>query len=248
VLTRRRIYDEFLASRLTDADMDAALRRLNVGDPVAQEGPLAMIAVAQLYARDVPDLPCPEDMDLLQVLWCPFEHDDLMPVTVLRWRRAADVTDPVSGPSLPSVVGCEDFMPQPCEVHPEPVIEYPAPHELPEELQQRIWRWEETQGFDYQFDLGVAPGWKVGGHAPWSFRDPEPMVCAECGSSMRPLLYVDCCEWDGGTLSWKPTEDPGLDEPGGRCDIGPRINVSGDGMQIYICPVSYTHPLIQNMQ
>jgi hypothetical protein len=48
------------------------MRRVNVGDPVAEKGPLAMIPVAQLYARDVPDLPCPDGTDLLQVLWCTF--------------------------------------------------------------------------------------------------------------------------------------------------------------------------------
>ncbi|MFD7561315.1 hypothetical protein ACFV9E_43415, partial [Streptomyces sp. NPDC059835] len=36
--------------------------------------PLPMIAVAQLYRRDVPDLLAgPEDHDLLQVFWCPFD-------------------------------------------------------------------------------------------------------------------------------------------------------------------------------
>lgn len=38
----------------------------------AYDGPIAMLPVAQLYVRDVPDLSPPEGKDLLQVLWCPF--------------------------------------------------------------------------------------------------------------------------------------------------------------------------------
>ncbi|MFC9622528.1 hypothetical protein ACFTXM_21880, partial [Streptomyces sp. NPDC056930] len=50
-------------------------------------------------------------------------------------------------------------------------------------------------------DLGVAPGCKVGGHAPWSFSDPFPMACPECGSDVRPLLTIDGSERDGGSGS-----------------------------------------------
>ncbi|MFJ7588037.1 hypothetical protein ACIQZO_11765 [Streptomyces sp. NPDC097617] len=37
-------------------------------------GPLPLLALAQLHARDVPDLPAgPDGCDLLQVFWCPFD-------------------------------------------------------------------------------------------------------------------------------------------------------------------------------
>ncbi|WP_268996868.1 hypothetical protein [Saccharothrix luteola] len=32
--------------------------------------------MAQPYARDVPGLPRPDCADLLQVLWCPLDHED----------------------------------------------------------------------------------------------------------------------------------------------------------------------------
>jgi hypothetical protein len=43
-LARRRIYDEVnkRGGGITEADY-AAMRRVNVGDPVAEEGPLAVI-------------------------------------------------------------------------------------------------------------------------------------------------------------------------------------------------------------
>nr|CAJ89509.1 hypothetical protein SAML0523 [Streptomyces ambofaciens ATCC 23877] len=49
----------------------------------AYDGPIAMLPVAQLYVRDVPDLSPPEGKDLLQVLWCPFDH---LPRT---WQRSS---------------------------------------------------------------------------------------------------------------------------------------------------------------
>ncbi len=57
----------------TDED-HAEVSRINAGhDPsLLPEGPHPLVPVAQLYARDVPDLPFPEGTDLLQVLWCPF--------------------------------------------------------------------------------------------------------------------------------------------------------------------------------
>ena len=53
-----------------------------------------MLAAAQLYAHDIPDFAGPPGTDLLQVLWCPFDHGELgLPAVVLKWRRAADVTE-----------------------------------------------------------------------------------------------------------------------------------------------------------
>ncbi|WP_433207977.1 hypothetical protein ACQP1G_22995 [Nocardia sp. CA-107356] len=39
------------------------------------KGPIAMLPVAQLFVRDVPGLRPPAGADLLQVLWCPLDHD-----------------------------------------------------------------------------------------------------------------------------------------------------------------------------
>ena len=49
------------------------------------------VPVAQLLADDVPDLPFPSGTDVLQVLWCPFDHEPwdvpLTAVTLASSRR-----------------------------------------------------------------------------------------------------------------------------------------------------------------
>ncbi|MGW1657056.1 hypothetical protein [Streptomyces atratus] len=70
----------------------ATVDRISKGSRIPLDGPVPMVPVAQLYAADVPDLPRPDGADLLQLLWCPFDHDeDYLPRTELRWRTAADV-------------------------------------------------------------------------------------------------------------------------------------------------------------
>ena len=225
----------------------------------ALDGPVPLVPVAQIRAADVPALPRPEGTDLLQVLWCAFDHpeDDYSPRVELRWRRAADVVTPLAAPPRPAVIGSDDYLPEPCVLHPETVTEYPAPHQLPEELADRIHAWEdgiEGEGEEpevcYQYDLAVAPGWKLGGHAPWSFSDPFPMACAECGAGVRPLLTVDGTEWDGGSGSWAPVEDAGYT---GYHSLGPALATGitigrGYSLQVYVCEASYDHPPVQNMQ
>lgn len=248
---RRRILAEAWARpRAAGADLltpqeREAVDRATQDRRIPIEGPSPLIPVAQLYARDVPDLPRPAGADVLQVLWCPFDHvGDYLPRTELRWRTAADVTKPLAEPPQPPVVGNDDFLPEACVLHPEPVTEYPAPHELPEELADRIHAWEDGRDVLYQFDLGVAPGCKVGGHAPWSFSDPVPMSCAECGGELRPLLTIDGSEWDGGTGSWRPVEDADTDAAHDtHLTIG-----RGYCLQLYVCATSYDHPHRQNMQ
>ncbi|MES5816342.1 hypothetical protein [Streptomyces sp. RG80] len=209
---------------------------------IPQEGPVPMIPVAQLHARDIPTLPRPPGTDLLQLLWCPFDHEGHVPRTELRWRTAAEVTDPLVTAPQPSVIGKAPFLPEPCLLHPEPVTEYPAPHELPEELADRVEDWAEGQGADYQYDLAVAPGCKVGGHAPWSYTDPFPMACSECGAAVRPLLTIDGYEYDGGTRSWRPHGDTGPATP-------THLNIGRDhALQLYVCTTSYDHPHLRNIQ
>ncbi|MEU5699624.1 hypothetical protein [Streptomyces aurantiacus] len=249
------------ADLLTPAEREIVDRSsLSGRTRIPQDGPVPMIPVAQLYASDVPALPRPAGTDLLQVLWCPFDHDeDHLPAVELRWWASADVTDPLPTAPQPSVIGNDDYLPEPCALHPETVIEYPAPHELSEDLAERIEAWEEAQnpeepadvtGIGYQYDLSVAPGCKLGGHAPWSFSDPFPMTCPECGSDVRPLLTVGGTEWNSGNGSWRPIEDAaytGLHFLGPACAT--RLNIGrGYHMQLYVCTVAPDHPHVRNMQ
>lgn len=255
-LRRRTLAEAWRRPREDGADVlsaaeHAMVDRVSKGSRIPLEGPAPMVPVAQLYAADIPGLPCPDGTDLLQVLWCPFDHpEDYLPRTELRWRTAAEVTDPLSVPPLPSVIGNEDYLPEACILHPETITEYPAAHELAEELTERIYAWEDQHDFNYQYDLAVAPGCKVGGHAPWSFSDPFPMACAECSSNVRPLLTIDGSEWHGGSGSWRPVEDAdynGLHFLGSANATQLSIGRSGS-LQLYVCTASYNHPHMQNLQ
>lgn len=256
VLARRRILTVAWARpRAEGADLlteeeKVVVERVDSGTEIPQDGPAPMVPVAQLYARDVPGLPRPDGADLLQVLWCPFDHEDdgYVPSTVLRWRVAAEVTDPLADPPLPAAVE-EHYLPEPCVLHPEEVTEYPAPLSLPEDLAERLREWESREGVQYQHELSVAPGCKAGGHAPWSFSDPFPMSCPDCGADVEPLLTIDSCEWDGVT-SWRPVEDaavpPTLFPTAGE----PTMLTIGRGynLQFYVCTAFPAHQHVANMQ
>jgi hypothetical protein len=221
--------------------------------------PNALLPVAQLYLRDIPGLEGPEGADLLQVLWCPLDHDETyMPAARLVWRSSTAVgTRLLLDPPVPAhVERYDNYVPEPCVLHPEEVTEYPAPHELDEDLRKRLCSWGEENyeagSAFYQYELSVAPGWKVGGWGPWSFCDPWPMECAECGTGLVPLLTVSSGEHHGGAHSWIPVEDRG--QPAGRIGLrqpsDPVMVTIGRGynMQIHICPASCDHPHLEVMQ
>ncbi|MFF2353355.1 hypothetical protein ACFVVL_26630 [Kitasatospora sp. NPDC058115] len=242
-------------------DERAYLDQLQTGHPPRTE-PNALLPVAQLYLRDVPGLTGPEGADLLQVLWCPVEHDgEGLPAARLVWRNAASVGELLTAPpGSADVEHYGNYVPEPCVLHPEVVTEYPAPHELPKELADRLSDWGQEQkenaeegpgGAYYQYELSVAPGWKTGGWGPWSFCDPSPMPCPTCGTEYRPLLTVSSGEWNGGSGSWIPLEDRVPSERIGlRMPSDPPMVQIGRGynMQIYICPTSFDHPHLEVMQ
>ncbi|MEU9112906.1 hypothetical protein AB0D04_14240 [Streptomyces sp. NPDC048483] len=222
--------------------------------------PIPLLAAAQLYVCDVPDLIGPEGYDLLQVLWCPFEvHGPRRTMdVVVKWRRSQDVTDVLTDIPEPAVVGRAECVPSPCVLHPEQIIEHEYVGLLGDALQEMIDAWEEelldaaeesgkeyAEGEEYeltyQHDLSIPPGWKAGGFASWHLTDPAPVDCSSCGTAMRPMLTVADREWDLGSLSWVPIED--------RQAIGTRGNSTptdvylGRGlMRIFTCPTDLTHP------
>ncbi|MFE2086718.1 hypothetical protein [Streptomyces sp. NPDC059460] len=247
-------------TNLLTPDEQAVVDRIHAGhDPsLLPAEPLPLIALAQLYARDVPDLPCPDGTDMLQVLWCPFSEIEDSPSAVhLRWRQSGSVRDVLAHPPAPDFVGLDDYVPAPCVLHPERVVEYPAAHELDPALTDRMCAWEkeqqqsEEQGLSYRGDLSVAPGWKVGGwSAPWTFCDPMEVRC-DCGAPVAPLLTVDSSEWDGESSGWRPVED--RDEAGRPpypdWDCPTMVTVGrGYTLQVYRCTDSYGHPPVTTLQ
>jgi hypothetical protein len=202
--------------------------------------PVPMVPVLQLHRRDVPDFAGPDDCDLLQLLWCPLDHpdEDYNPRVRAYWRRGADIGEPLAVAPEPVVVA-DRYLPQPCVLHPERVVEYQYTDLLPDDLQARIEQWEAKTGADYFFDLSLAPGWKVGGFPDWSVSDPQDVDCTRCGSAMVLLLTVASGEWANEGLSWRPVEDP-ADAP-----FDPTEVVIGRAwvLNVFRCPVSFDHPI-----
>lgn len=156
------------------------------------------------------------------MLWCPFDHGEQnMPRTELLWQSATEVTDILTPTPEPDAVQYGDYLPEPCHVDPEQIVEYPAAAELDEELRRRVTEWstrqtagagpgglyDGAQELFYHHELSLAPGWKAGGWAPWSVTDPHPQYCTVCRSRMEPMLTVASYEWQPDGPSWIPYED-----------------------------------------
>ncbi|MFD9502461.1 hypothetical protein [Streptomyces sp. NPDC060035] len=147
VRLRRRIQEDARGREYTEEEQ-RLLDGMTKGNHVSglhDDAPLPMLAVAQLYAREVPNLVGPEGQDLLQVFWCPFEvhGDDRTIDVVLKWRRSADVGAVLTPQPEPPVAGRAECVPTMCVVHPEQVVEHEYLGLLDEELQEEIDEWEE---------------------------------------------------------------------------------------------------------
>ncbi|MFG2989199.1 hypothetical protein ACGFZK_07860 [Streptomyces sp. NPDC048257] len=224
-----------------------------------EEGPNAMLPVAQLYVRDIPLLRPPGQADLLQVLWCPFEHEpEYKPPTALFWRSAAEVSDILAEPPEPIEEEYDGYRPEPCVLAPEQITEYPNPMDVSKELQQQLGDWSNWQAAGsavdsswapypdsfYGSELSVAPGWKVGGWPRWGLTDPIARFCTGCGTRMVPLLTIASNEWDSSNTGWVPYEDQALASlDDARVANPPKVQVSrGNRLQLYVCPESPDHP------
>ncbi|MFJ9041872.1 hypothetical protein ACIRF8_35605 [Streptomyces sp. NPDC102406] len=242
----------------------AAERRLQAGRPWP-EGPIPLLPVAQLYARDVPLPISPPGADLLQVLWCPFNHP-AHPRTVLFWRISGTVNKVLDAAPEPAAMQSSDYLPQPSRLAPEQVTEYPHPLELSQELQLRLKdrsRWEAAgaawdRAYDdapdhfYVDNLSYASGWKTGGWSRWGLTDPTPRPCPECSTEAYPLLAIASTEWDAGSDSWIPKEErsnPTSTLPGTPPANFTLIDIAGGyGLQLHVCPASPKHPHIELIQ
>ncbi|MFI0357548.1 hypothetical protein [Actinomadura sp. 9N407] len=241
---RRRLILAASRGRRFTPEEQAEIIRLGEIPVSPPEEPFTLLAVAQLYCRDIPDLVAPPGMDMLQVLWCPFDHDGdgmYCPAVTLRWRRSADVVDVIDPQPEPEVMGY-GYLPNPCVLHPEQVTEYPYWDFLPDDLGRRLAEWEDDSEHSYQCDLSIASGWKIGGYSQWNLTDGYPMDC-ECGTAMELLFMIDSSEWDG-IISWRPREDDDSDDPN-----PPGVTISrGYRLWIFTCPDSFDHPHEMSIQ
>ncbi|MFH8439777.1 hypothetical protein ACH4D3_00915 [Streptomyces sp. NPDC018026] len=244
------------ASRPTPEEL-ATERRILQGRPWP-EAPVPLLPVAQLYARDVPLPLNPPGADLLQILWCPFDHP-AHPRTAVFRRSAGTVSDILDAPPEPPAIKSQGYLPEPSALAPEQVTEYPAFSQLDQKLRQELSdpiRWGVSrptapQEF-YANDLSAAPGWKTGGWPRRGMTDPVPRRCPECGTETLPLLTIATVEWDADSDSWAPEEErtnptpllPGT-PPANYTLIG---IAGGSSLQLHACPTDPSHPHIELVQ
>ena len=178
------------------------------GWPGEPKAPL--VPVLQLLADDVPQVPLPAGTDVLQVLWCPFDHEPWSsPRPQLRWRRRADIA--ACRPEMPPPDAEADarHVPVPCVLDPERVIEYPTydlPNTVRSQIRDTVTRVAQDTGWHYDTDLAVASGTKIGGYPGWT-QPPDWPVCT-CGCVMEHLVTVASWEFSrGDEKRWIPVED-----------------------------------------
>ena len=241
------------------------INRIDAGHPWP-EGPVAMLPVLQLNIRDIPLLRPPGRADLLQVLWCPFDHPPKPhPSTAVFWRSAAEVTNILTAPPEPAAVQYEFYVPEPCLLDPEQVTEYPNPMELSTDLQHLLGQWSTWQEAGaapdsyyepapqefYRNELSLAPGWKVGGWTRWGLTDPLPQFCPACDTEMTPLVTIASTEWDDNTRAGSRTRTkpmPHCPPPTPTRKPTKVVVASGYNLQLYACPASPDHPHTELVQ
>ncbi|MFJ3794178.1 hypothetical protein [Kitasatospora sp. NPDC090091] len=172
--------------------------------------PLPMIGVAQLYRRDLPDLPAGSDgCDLLQVFWCPFDAHGPTGYGMsldLRWRRSWEVAEVLAEPPQPEVVGFDGYVAEPCVLFPEQVVTYPFAGLLPEDLRARIYAWDEAR--EEEAEEAEEARRAARGSAPpedWDEAPPEHVVGYQYDLSIPPGWRV------GGFASWHSTDPAPMD-------------------------------------
>ncbi|MFG3010358.1 hypothetical protein ACGFZB_07840 [Streptomyces cinerochromogenes] len=173
---------------------------------------LPLVAVAQFTAADFPEIRFPDGTDLVQLLWCPDWHDQPHPegwgqACRLFWRRAAEVTDPLTGQPDPKAHPRYDegMIPRACVLHPERVTDYPGDEELPAGLADRFETWLTERGLTD--DLTTVPGYKLGGYLDWRTTGlPAALECGECRAPLELFLQCDTHEYPLG--SWAPDDAP----------------------------------------
>ena len=185
--------------------------------PRCAEHECPYVVALQMRKQDVPELTFRRNTNLLQVLWCPNPHSYYAcPNAEVFWRNSR-----IKGHSpdcSDSINGEEGYLPTPCVVHPESVIEFPDGSELSQHDCESIetsnaisnvlidpgvepiedWSVPDTNIGLYYSWLSVAPGTKVGGYPPW-LQDPQ---YPKCGSNhpMEFLMSFSSHEFD--VLSW----------------------------------------------
>jgi len=226
-------------------DIDTLIAASGEVRPLRAEGgaETSMIPLAQMFGSDVPELPFASITDLLQVLWCPWDHPATHtwhPKIEIRWRST---TDPQLRPQhAPSNTGSDKhYVPRPCVLSPETVTEYPDYDDLPPGLMETIEELEGDEDLIGYRSSAIAPGWKTGGWVRWALADSMRITCA-CGAEGKPLFTIPSGEWDAGDTHWRPVEEQDPSGPDARSfdPVGVFIG-RGYRLQVFHCGTDPTH-------
>jgi hypothetical protein len=180
---------------------------------------VGLVPVLQLRSDDFPEVEFFPGTDLLQVFWCPLDHDATTVVAkpFVYWRQQDKMRNPL--PAIPeSELASEWYRPNECRLLPERVVEYPNIGALTAEMQQKIDSWDISDVLDdivdspstfYEWEASTCPGNKVGGYPHFIQGDATPRC--KCGRLIEHLLTLTDYEFDAGThYRWCPVEDKEL--------------------------------------
>jgi hypothetical protein len=190
--------------------------------PTCPEYRIPMSAVVQMTAESAPpQFPFKPKSDLFQLFWTPRATKAGPPHVVGVWRSTAEVRSPAANPDLPDTADL-GFVPVPCRLIPERVVEFPPIELMPKQMRDRI------EGFE---PIAIARGTKLGG---WPRVPGTAPKCTACVWPMDFLLTVDSCEWTAAdAVRGKPVED--RDEEGFRRAAGFDFGKPDAVVQVFLC-------------
>ncbi|MBC9711332.1 hypothetical protein H9Y04_01950 [Streptomyces sp. TRM66268-LWL] len=192
--------------------------------------PVAMVPVAQIFAKDAPGPWWSDGAELLQVLWCPNAHRDPpedqadgSPVVTLRRRRLDELTDArVVEPAVPVRHEEYGFLPEPCALRAgQPIMDFPFREVLPAELQPKLEELVEATGHGKGDVITRVAGWKLGGWPTRHLTAPMDFACTECGTTLT-LLFTAASD-----------------------DLTTAVVVGRFGdLRVFTCPADAGHPFV----
>lgn len=189
----------------------------------------AFITALQVRKEDYPEVEFQPGTDLMQVLWCPNDHESgCCPTVRVVWRERAGVIHAGDAHPEPTLVRPEaEYLPSPCLLYPERIVEYPnhledfstgdeiylgdlpgvaAALELNERHKVGTWPTCSEFAYLYQCALSTCEGTKLGGYPDW-IQNPDYPRCT-CGAVMDHLVSFGSWECGGAAwFRWLPIEE-----------------------------------------
>ncbi|AGM09107.1 hypothetical protein AORI_6524 [Amycolatopsis keratiniphila] len=212
-------------------DPDASDDAWPGGHPLDEPVP-AMVGAAQFFRDDFPELPFPEGTDVLQILFCPLEHDNPYhrgPAVRLVWRDSGEVGDIAEPPPAPEDAETA-YLPEPCVFEPCSIDELPRLCDFPPETRAALGvpegASEDPEGWP-ELDHYA----KIGGWTAWHAAERVDLGCRECGAELRQTLALATEEHEVGCGCGVDDDEPACWAFGDR-----------GVLNIFTCPTDPRHP------